>query len=66
MPGQFFVDECVFGVNQTLHGQVFLNDNGTVTYAPDPNFTGTDEFWYWVEDDNGKFDKGHVTVTVEV
>lgn len=56
----------VDGIVQPTHGQVFLNDNGTVTYAPDPNFTGTDEFWYWVEDDNGKFDKGHVTVTVEV
>jgi hypothetical protein len=56
----------VDGIVQPSHGQVFLNDNGTLTYSPDPNFSGTDEFWYWVEDDNGKFDKAHVTVTVEV
>ncbi len=54
----------VDGIIQPTHGQVFLNDDGTVTYAPDPNFSGTDEFWYWVEDDNGMFDKGHVTVEV--
>ncbi len=56
----------VDGIDQPTHGSVFLNDNGTLTYAPDPNYVGSDEFWYWVEDDNGNFTKGHVTVTVEV
>ncbi|PQA87304.1 Ig-like domain-containing protein [Hyphococcus luteus] len=54
----------VDGIVQPTHGQVFLNDDNTVTYAPDPNFSGTDEFWYWVEDNNGQFDKGHVTIEV--
>lgn len=56
----------VDGIVQASHGHVSLNDDGTLSYAPDPNFSGTDEFWYWVEDDNGNFHKGHVAVTVEI
>ncbi len=47
------------------HGRVGLNDDGTITYTPDPNFVGMDQFWYWVEDDNGNFTKGEVYVTVD-
>ena len=48
------------------HGQAYDNGDGTFTYVPDPGFEGTDEFWYWVEDDNGNLAKGHVQVSVEI
>ncbi|MEX6632099.1 Ig-like domain-containing protein [Hyphococcus lacteus] len=47
------------------NGQVFVNEDGSVRYIADPNFTGEDAFMYWLEDDNGNFDKGLVRVTVE-
>ena len=53
------------GLGEALYGSVFANDDGTITYVPDPNFTGTDKFFYWVEDDNGNFDKVNVQVVVE-
>ena len=56
----------VDGILQADHGSVFDNGDGTVTYTPDPNFVGTDTFWYWVEDNNGNFDKAQVQVTVEI
>ncbi|MEO1243152.1 MAG: cadherin-like domain-containing protein [Pseudomonadota bacterium] len=54
------------GLVQAAHGRVHENENGTLTYTPDPNYVGTDEFWYWVEDDNGNFAKASVQVTVEI
>ena len=56
----------VDGIQFAEHGSVFVNPDGTITYTPDPNFTGTDEFWYWVEDDNANFTKTHVQVTVDI
>ncbi len=57
---------AVDGLVHPGYGRVFDNGDGTVTYTPDPNYSGTDEFAYWVEDDNGNFDKAIVQVTVEV
>jgi Bacterial Ig domain/G8 domain/Cadherin-like domain len=57
---------AVDGFVHPTNGRVDLNDDGTITYTPDPNFTGMDQFWYWVEDDNGNFTKGEVTVTVDI
>lgn len=54
------------GLVQPEHGFVTDNGDGTVTYNPDPNYVGTDEFAYWVEDDAGNFDKALVQVTVEI
>ena len=48
------------------HGSIYDNGDNTVTYNPDPNYVGSDQFWYWVEDDNGNFDKALVQVTVEI
>ncbi len=56
---------AVDGFAHPTNGRVDLNADGTVTYTPDPNFVGMDEFWYWVEDDNGNFAKAEVYVTVE-
>ncbi|MEZ5894557.1 MAG: Ig-like domain-containing protein, partial [Parvularculaceae bacterium] len=59
-------DISVDGLVQATHGSVFLNDNGTIKYIADPNYTGADEFWYWVDDGNGNYDKTRVQVTVEI
>lgn len=56
----------VDGVTLAEHGEVYQNDDGTITYTPDPNYTGEDHFWYWVEDDNGNFTKAGVNITVDV
>ncbi|WP_428409945.1 Ig-like domain-containing protein [Hyphococcus sp.] len=57
---------AVDGYTYASHGSIYQNDDGTLTYLADPNYSGTDEFWYWVEDENGNFAKGHVQVTVEI
>lgn len=54
------------GMVQATHGLVTDNGDGTIRYAPDPNFVGVDEFWYWVDDGNGNYDKARVQVTVEI
>ncbi|MEM8770548.1 MAG: cadherin-like domain-containing protein [Pseudomonadota bacterium] len=53
------------GIGEARHGSVWVTDDGRVVYEADPNFSGTDEFTYWVEDDNGNFSQGTVQVTVE-
>ncbi|OWY21537.1 hypothetical protein C7N43_08610, partial [Sphingobacteriales bacterium UPWRP_1] len=46
------------------NGFVFINADGTITYNPDPGFTGTDTFSYQITD--GELtDIGVVVVTVE-
>lgn len=57
---------AIDGYTYASHGSIYQNDDGTLTYVADPNYSGTDEFWYWVEDENGNFAKGSVQVTVEV
>ena len=47
------------------HGHVVDNADGTVTYFADPNFSGEDVFYYWVQDTNGDITKAQVTVTVD-
>ena len=54
------------GFIHASNGRVYDNEDGTVTYIPDPNFIGEDVFCYWVEDENGNFAMGQVQVTVEV
>ncbi|MFQ5563057.1 MAG: Ig-like domain-containing protein [Parvularculaceae bacterium] len=54
----------VDGLYHPEHGRVFDNGDGTLTYTPDPGYTGTDYFFYWVEDGNGNFTQAHVGVTV--
>lgn len=59
--GRVYVD----GLTNPLHGDVFLQDNGTVIYRPDQNFTGRDHFYYWAADEEGNFTRGEAVVTVE-
>ena len=47
----------VFGSTVTnpglQHGTITNNGDGTITYAPNPGFDGTDRFGYTVQDDVG-------------
>ncbi|HSI34664.1 MAG TPA: cadherin-like domain-containing protein [Tepidisphaeraceae bacterium] len=45
-------------------GSLYVNNNGTFTYTPDPKFTGVDSFTYVLSD--GKAVSAPVTVTVNV
>ena len=40
-------------MRQPLHGKVDINSDGTVTYMPDNNFGGDDNFTYQVQDKDG-------------
>ncbi|MCK7555646.1 Ig-like domain-containing protein [Chitinophaga sedimenti] len=44
------------------HGTVVVNNDGTYTYTPDPNYHGTDQFNVTITDGNG----GSTTITVTV
>jgi hypothetical protein len=41
-----------------------INGDGTITYTPVANFSGTDTFRYTVSDSTGRWDFGEVTVTI--
>ena len=40
-------------VKQPLHGSTTVNTNGTITYTPDSNYYGYDEFNYTIKDNDG-------------
>ena len=45
-------------------GNTTVNGDGTITYTPNPNFSGVDTFEYEVCDNDGACDTATVTVTV--
>ncbi len=49
---------------QPNNGQIVQNPDGTLTYIPDPNFTGTDSFTYTISDGNGGTSTATVTIDV--
>ncbi|MGR9046412.1 MAG: Ig-like domain-containing protein, partial [Gammaproteobacteria bacterium] len=51
-------------VSDPANGTATINADGTVTYTPDPNFTGADTFTYTVCDSDGLCDTATVTVAV--
>ena len=50
-------------ITQPTSGSV-ANHGGRVTYAPDPDFNGTDSFMYGISDGHGGMDSATVTVLV--
>ncbi|OQW99272.1 MAG: hypothetical protein BWK80_63235, partial [Desulfobacteraceae bacterium IS3] len=54
----------VLTFTQPSHGSLIDNENGTLTYTPDPNFNGTDNFTYTISDGNGGADSADVRITV--
>ena len=51
-------------LSDPAHGSAVLNDDGTVTYSPAPNYAGPDAFTYTVTDSHGATTTGTVAVTV--
>ncbi|WP_084140487.1 DUF7467 domain-containing protein [Palleronia salina] len=47
------------------NGTVTINGDGTLNYAPDPDFFGEDTITYTIEDADGLTDSATVTVTVD-
>ncbi|MDZ7685623.1 MAG: Ig-like domain-containing protein [Gammaproteobacteria bacterium] len=46
------------------NGSLVLNDDGTFSYTPDTDFTGTDQFTYRVDDGNGGTSSATATIAV--
>ena len=51
-------------ITQPANGTTTINPDGTVTYTPNLNCSGTDTFTYTVSDGNGGTDTATVTITV--
>lgn len=50
----WFVGPSGFGYGKgSINGKVVVNADGTITYTPNPGFTGTDKFTYTVANSNG-------------
>ncbi|CAA6819128.1 MAG: T1SS secreted agglutinin RTX [uncultured Sulfurovum sp.] len=54
----------IVSVSNEVNGTVILNGDGTVTFAPDVNYTGTGQFDYTISDGNGGFDTATVVITI--
>ena len=54
----------VTGATDGVSGATNVNLDNTVTYTPNPNFTGSDSFTYDIDDGKGGTDGATVTVTV--
>jgi hypothetical protein len=60
-------DALVFSnFSDPANGSVVYNGVGTVTYTPDPGFSGTDSFTYQIDDGNGGTATATVSVVVDV
>jgi len=55
----------VTAVTQGANGTVVDNNDGTVTYTPNANFSGSDSFSYTIDDGNGGTSTAAVGVTVD-
>ncbi len=54
----------VTAITQGANGGVVINTDNTVSYTPNNNFNGSDNFTYTIDDGNGGTDTGTVTVNV--
>lgn len=54
----------VVGVTDPANGIAVNNENGTITYNPDPGFFGADSFEYTISDGHGGFASAGVAVNV--
>ncbi|NHJ14152.1 MAG: tandem-95 repeat protein [Candidatus Thorarchaeota archaeon] len=54
----------VVSATTPLHGTVTINPDGTITYAPELEFYGSDSFSYTIDDGHGGTAIGAVTITV--
>ena len=56
-------DLSTYGITDPNHGTIEVDDD-TVTYTPEPDFIGIDEFTYKVSDGNGGRVRAKVKITV--
>ncbi|MBB6500680.1 Ig-like domain-containing protein [Pedobacter cryoconitis] len=65
-PGSSSFDKAtVVVITQPAHGKVIVNSDGTITYTPDPGYTGPDNFTYQVRDMYGYLTNvANVAITV--
>jgi hypothetical protein len=54
----------VVSAGAAVHGTVTRNANGTITYRPNPNYSGPDRFDYDVSDGDGQTGTGTVLINV--
>ncbi len=54
----------VVSVTAPQNGTAVINTDDTITYTPNPTFSGTDSFDYTIDDDQGATDSASVTITV--
>ncbi len=54
----------ILGQPVSDHGTVVVNPDGTITFTPEPGFTGTAEITYQIDDGNGGTDDAVVRVQV--
>jgi large repetitive protein len=54
----------VTAFTQPAHGLLTLSAGGSLTYAPESNFAGTDAFTYTITDEEGETSTARVTVNV--
>ncbi len=54
----------ISSVGQPSNGTVVLNGDGSITYTPNPGFSGTDSFSYTTSDGNGGTSTGTVSLNV--
>jgi gliding motility-associated-like protein len=55
----------VITCNEPSNGSVTINNDGSITYTPNRNFAGLNEFTYQVCDDDGDCATATVTIVVE-
>ena len=54
----------VIGASNPSNGTAVVNGDNTITYTPNPNYSGTDSFTYDISDGNGGTDTTTVNITV--
>jgi LPXTG-motif cell wall-anchored protein len=54
----------ITSVTNPAHGTVIINEDGTISYTPDANYSGTDSFSYTISDGHGGTSTSTVNVTV--
>jgi VCBS repeat-containing protein len=55
----------ITGVGNATNGSVALNDDGTITFTPDDNFSGNATFTYTVDDNQGGTDSATVALSIK-
>ncbi|HLO92001.1 MAG TPA: HYR domain-containing protein, partial [Lentimicrobium sp.] len=59
------VPSTVINTSEPTHGTVVLNADGSFTYTPENDYTGSDSFTYTVCDAEGLCDEALVSITIE-